>query len=49
VIYLTGGSAQSPLLKAALKQRLGDIEMLSGDNFGSVTAGLTKWAEKLFR
>jgi hypothetical chaperone protein len=49
VIYLTGGSAQSPLLKAALKQRLGDIKMLSGDNFGSVTAGLTKWAEKLFR
>ncbi|WP_105167064.1 molecular chaperone [Pseudoalteromonas sp. T1lg23B] len=49
VIYLTGGSAQSPLLKAALQQSLGNIPMLNGDNFGSVTAGLTKWANKIFR
>ena len=49
VIYLTGGSAQSPLLKAKLQQALGDIPMLNGDNFGSVTAGLTKWAEQIFR
>ncbi|MCF6435931.1 molecular chaperone [Pseudoalteromonas sp. MMG022] len=48
VIYLTGGSAQSPLLKSALQQSLGDIPMLNGDNFGSVTAGLTKWASKIF-
>lgn len=47
-IYLTGGSAQSPLLKAALSAVLGDTPMLNGDNFGSVTAGLTKWANKLF-
>ncbi|AXQ97162.1 molecular chaperone [Pseudoalteromonas piscicida] len=49
VIYLTGGSAQSPLLKATLAQQIGDIEMVNGDNFGSVTAGLTKWADKLFK
>jgi hypothetical chaperone protein len=48
VIYLTGGSAQSPLIKAALKNALGDIPMLNGDHFGSVTAGLTKWAKQLF-
>ena len=48
VIYLTGGSAQSPLIKAALKAHLGDITMLNGDHFGSVTAGLTKWAQKLY-
>ncbi|MBD1581494.1 molecular chaperone [Pseudoalteromonas sp. S16_S37] len=48
VIYLTGGSAQSPLLKAALTQALGDIPMLNGDNFGSVTAGLTKWAHQIY-
>ncbi|NOU52434.1 molecular chaperone [Pseudoalteromonas sp. JBTF-M23] len=48
VIYLTGGSAQSPLLKAALNQSLGDIPMLNGDNFGSVTAGLTKWAHQIY-
>ncbi|KZN64505.1 hypothetical protein N473_14365 [Pseudoalteromonas luteoviolacea CPMOR-1] len=49
IIYLTGGSAQSPLLKNALQAALGDIPMLNGDNFGSVTAGLTKWAERIYR
>lgn len=49
VIYLTGGSAQSPILKNALNQHLGDIKMLNGDNFGSVTAGLTKWADKIYK
>lgn len=48
VIYLTGGSAQSPLIKAALSQHLGDIKMVNGDHFGSVTAGLTKWASMLY-
>ncbi|WP_440053758.1 molecular chaperone [Pseudoalteromonas sp. T1lg65] len=47
-IFLTGGSAQSPLLKATLSQLIGDVEMVNGDNFGSVTAGLTKWAERVF-
>ncbi|MGO2371267.1 MAG: molecular chaperone [Pseudoalteromonas prydzensis] len=49
VIYLTGGSAQSPLIKAALVEHLGDIKMVNGDHFGSVTAGLTKWASMLYR
>jgi len=49
VIYLTGGSAQSPLIKAALECELGNIPMINGDHFGSVTAGLTKWAQMLYR
>ncbi|MGO2366142.1 MAG: molecular chaperone [Pseudoalteromonas sp.] len=49
VIYLTGGSAQSPLVKAALSEHLGNIPMINGDHFGSVTAGLTKWAQMLYR
>ncbi|MBQ4833108.1 molecular chaperone [Pseudoalteromonas sp. MMG010] len=49
VIYLTGGSAQSPLIKAALNEHLGNITMLNGDHFGSVTAGLTKWASMVFK
>ena len=49
VIYLTGGSAQSPLIKAALKQHLGDINLVNGDHFGSVTAGLTKWANMIYK
>jgi hypothetical chaperone protein len=49
VIYLTGGSAQSPLIKAALAKHLGNVNMVNGDHFGSVTAGLTKWASILYR
>jgi hypothetical chaperone protein len=49
VIYLTGGSAQSPLIKAALSEHLGNIKMVNGDHFGSVTAGLTKWASILYK
>jgi len=49
VIYLTGGSAQSPLIKAALSEHLGNIKMVNGDHFGSVTAGLTKWASMLYK
>ena len=34
---------KNALIKAALKTHLGDIKMVNGDHFGSVTAGLTKW------
>lgn len=49
VIYLTGGSAKSPVLRAALQQQLPDIPLASGDDFGSVTAGLARWAQVMFR
>ncbi|MCA6999348.1 molecular chaperone [Dickeya solani] len=49
VIYLTGGSARSPLLRAAISKCLPDVPIASGDDFGSVTAGLARWAETLFR
>ncbi|NPE59603.1 molecular chaperone [Dickeya dadantii] len=49
VIYLTGGSARSPLLRAAISDCLPDVPIASGDDFGSVTAGLARWAETLFR
>ncbi|MEB7537106.1 molecular chaperone [Pantoea anthophila] len=49
VIYLTGGSARSPLLRAALQQTLPDTPIAGGDDFASVTAGLARWAEVLFR
>ncbi|MFI0488645.1 MAG: molecular chaperone [Yersinia sp. (in: enterobacteria)] len=49
VIYLTGGSARSPLLRAALQQRLPGIPLVGGNDFGSVTAGLARWAETLYR
>ena len=49
VIYLTGGSARSPVLRQALQQQLPDIPLTSGDDFGSVTAGLARWAQVMFR
>ncbi|MGL5759450.1 molecular chaperone [Plesiomonas sp.] len=48
VIYITGGSARSPLLRHALQQQLPGIPLVGGDDFGSVTAGLTRWADILF-
>ncbi|MBM6549730.1 molecular chaperone [Marinomonas ostreistagni] len=48
VIYITGGSAKSPAIQAAVRQHIGDIEVLDGDHFGSVASGLTVWAEHLF-
>jgi hypothetical chaperone protein len=49
LIYVTGGSAKSPLIHAAIERQLGTIKVVDGDHFGSVAAGLTVWAEKLFR
>lgn len=49
VIYLTGGSARSPLIKKALAEQLPGIPIAGGDDFGSVTAGLARWAEVAFR
>ena len=48
VIYLTGGSARSPLIKKALAERLPGIPIAGGDDFGSVTAGLARWAQVMF-
>lgn len=49
VIYLTGGSARSPLIKNALAAQLPGIPIAGGDDFGSVTAGLARWAQVMFR
>ena len=49
VVYLTGGSARSPLLRLALQQSLPGIPLASGDDFGSVTAGLARWAQRQFK
>ncbi|UZE96373.1 molecular chaperone [Alkalimarinus alittae] len=48
LVYVTGGTAKSPVIRDAIQQQLGEIPIMDGDHFGSVTAGLTKWAEKLF-
>lgn len=48
VIYVTGGSAQSPVIRQAIESELGNIQVLDGDHFGSVAVGLTVWANRIF-
>ncbi|MBY4678747.1 molecular chaperone [Marinobacterium arenosum] len=49
LIYVTGGTAKSPVVRRAIARQLGDIQVVDGDHFGSVAAGLTKWAARLYR
>jgi hypothetical chaperone protein len=48
LIYVTGGSAQSPIIRQAIEAKLGKIKVLDGDHFGSVASGLTVWANRIF-
>ncbi len=49
VIFVTGGTAKSPVLSDFLRQQMPGIPVVVGDHFGSVTAGLARWAEKIYR
>lgn len=49
LIYMTGGSAKSPVIRDAIQANIGDIPVLDGDHFGSVAAGLTVWSDKIFK
>ncbi|GAJ69416.1 LOW QUALITY PROTEIN: putative heat shock protein YegD [Vibrio sp. JCM 18904] len=42
-IFMTGGSARSPILRDAVQTVLPSIPVVSGNYFGSVTAGLARW------
>ena len=48
LIYITGGSAKSLAIQQAIKEKFGNIEVVDGDHFGSVAAGLTLWAKKIY-
>ena len=49
LVYVTGGSGQSPVIRRAIEEKIGDVEVVDGDHFGSVASGLTVWAERLYR
>ncbi|MBU2893745.1 molecular chaperone [Colwellia sp. D2M02] len=49
VIFVTGGTAKSPVLNDFLQQQMPNIPVVIGDHFGSVTAGLARWAEQIYR
>ena len=48
VVFVTGGTAKSPVLNDFLRQQFQDTPIVIGDHFGSVTAGLTRWAQKIY-
>jgi hypothetical chaperone protein len=48
VIFVTGGTAKSPVLSQFLRDQFTTAPLVIGDHFGSVTAGLTRWADKIF-
>lgn len=48
VLFLTGGSANSPVIKTFLAGHFQGIQQVSADNFGSVTEGLTRWAKQIY-
>ncbi len=47
LVFLTGGSANSPYFRNALAARF-EQRLVQGDNFGSVTSGLALWADRIF-
>jgi hypothetical chaperone protein len=49
VIFVTGGSAKSPVLNQFLREQMPNTPVIAGDHFGSVTVGLARWAEKVFQ
>lgn len=49
VIFMTGGSARSPILSQAIQQQLPNIPIVKGNDFGSVTAGLARWGAICFK
>lgn len=48
IIYVTGGTAKSPVVEDYIRKRFSDTEIVIGDHFGSVASGLTTWASKIF-
>ena len=49
VIFVTGGTAKSPVISDFIQQQMPDTQVVIGDHFGSVTSGLARWAEKIYR
>jgi len=49
VIFVTGGTAKSPVISEFIQAQMPNIPLVVGDHFGSVTAGLARWAEQIYR
>ncbi|MDO6618172.1 MULTISPECIES: molecular chaperone [unclassified Shewanella] len=49
VVYVTGGTAKSPVIHQCISSQFSEAEIIVGDHFGSVTSGLVRWAGKVFQ
>ncbi|MGF1749942.1 molecular chaperone [Vibrio cionasavignyae] len=49
VVFMTGGSARSSVLRQAVNEVLPNTPLVAGNYFGSVTAGLARWADICFK
>ena len=49
VVYITGGTAKSPVVEHWIRSKYRNVEIVVGDVFGSVTSGLTTWAQRIYR
>ncbi len=49
VLYVTGGTAMSPVIQEWINSVFPNLKIVIGDHFGSVTSGLVTQAERLFR
>ena len=48
VLYVTGGTAMSPVVQQWINSAFPDLDIVIGDHFGSVTSGLTTHAQRIF-
>jgi hypothetical chaperone protein len=48
VVFVTGGTAKSPVINQFLKQKFEQTPIIVGDYFGSVTSGLARWANRIY-
>jgi len=48
VIYVTGGTAKSPIVEEWIRSHYRNAEIVVGDAFGSVASGLTTWAHRIY-
>jgi len=48
VVYVTGGTAKSPIVENLIRNQFNDIEVVTGDMFGGVAKGLTTWANRIW-
>lgn len=49
VIFVTGGTARSPVIHDFLSSAFDQTQVVVGDHFGSVTSGLARWSETIFK